>query len=109
MSTEMRDDDAPLGTVESLLDGLRAVIRDAEALLRATEGTAGEHIEEARARAEESLNGARRRMRDAGAGMETSAREAASAADRYVRANPWTAVAVAAGIGYLLGQIGRRR
>jgi ElaB/YqjD/DUF883 family membrane-anchored ribosome-binding protein len=33
----------------------------------------------------------------------------ASSADDYVRENPWTAVAVAVGIGFLLGAINRRR
>lgn len=109
MSTEKRDDAAPQATVESLLEDLRTVMRDAESLLRATEGTVSENIAEIRARAEESLNNARQRMQDAGAGAERGAREAAQSADRYVRENPWAAVAVAAGIGYLLGQLGRRR
>ena len=96
-------------TVEDLLKDLGAVMRDAEALLHATEGQAGEKIAEARARAEESLGSARERMQSAGADFQTRARSAAKSADTYVRENPWTAVAIAAGIGYLLAQLGRRR
>src|SRR5690606_28599468 len=40
---------------DKLIEDLRQVVRDAEDLLRATAGQAGEKIAEARARAEESL------------------------------------------------------
>jgi ElaB/YqjD/DUF883 family membrane-anchored ribosome-binding protein len=109
MSAKARDDAEDPVTVGRLIEDLRTVVRDAEALLRATEGQAGENLADIRARAEESLNHARERLRDAGAGVETSAREAAQSAGRHVREHPWTAVAVAAGIGFLLGQLGRRR
>jgi ElaB/YqjD/DUF883 family membrane-anchored ribosome-binding protein len=109
MSTEMRDDATDRVTTEDLLRDLGAVMRDAEALLRATEGQAGEKMAEIRARAEESLGSARERLKSAGADIGTHARSAARSADAYVRENPWTAVAIAAGIGYLLAQLGRRR
>jgi ElaB/YqjD/DUF883 family membrane-anchored ribosome-binding protein len=96
-------------TTDDLLEDLKAVMRDGEALLRATEGQVGEKIAEARARAEESLGGARERLEEASAGLEARARTAARSADVYVRENPWTAVAVAVGIGFLLGSLNRRR
>ena len=96
-------------TTEDILEDLRAVVRDADALLRATEGQAGERIADIRARAEESLGSARQRLSDAGARIEEHARSAARSTDTYVRENPWTAVAVAVGIGYVLGNMGRRR
>jgi len=96
-------------TTEDILEDLRAVVRDADALLRATEGQAGDKIADLRARAEESLGSARQRLSDAGARLEERARSAARSTDTYVHENPWTAVAIAAGIGYVLGNIGRRR
>ena len=75
-----------------LMEELRAVIDDAEELLRATAGEAGPKVQEARARAEESLRHAKERM--LGAGQELDAR---------VRANPWAAVGIAAGVGLILG------
>ena len=42
MATGIRDDDAAPVTTEDLLEDLRTIVRDAEALLRATEGQAGE-------------------------------------------------------------------
>jgi len=109
MSTGMPDDATGRVTTEDLLRDLGAVMHDAEELLRATEGQAGEKIAEARARAEESLGSARERLQSAGADIGTRARSAARSADTYVRENPWTAVAIAAGIGYVLGLLGRRR
>jgi ElaB/YqjD/DUF883 family membrane-anchored ribosome-binding protein len=109
MPTGMTDDAKERVTTGDLLEDLKAVMRDAEALLRATEGQAGEKIAEIRARAEETLGGARERLRGAGDEVEARARTAARSTDAYVRENPWTAVAVAVGIGYLLGQLGRRR
>ncbi len=109
MPTGMADGAKERVTTDDLLADLKAVIHDAEALLRATEGQAGEKISEIRARAEETLGGARERMHNAGAEVGARARSAARSTDIYVRENPWTAVAVAVGIGYLLGQLGRRR
>jgi ElaB/YqjD/DUF883 family membrane-anchored ribosome-binding protein len=105
----MQEDAAEPVTAETIIEDLRAVVRDTEALLRATEGQAGEKIAGIRARVEESLGGAKERLHQAGAGVESQARSAARSTDTYVRENPWAAVAIAAGIGYLLGSIGRRR
>jgi ElaB/YqjD/DUF883 family membrane-anchored ribosome-binding protein len=96
-------------TTEDILEDLRAVVRDADALLRATEGQAGEKIADIRAHAEESLGSARQRLSETGARFEAHARSAARSTDTYVRENPWTAVAIAVGIGFVLGNMGRRR
>jgi ElaB/YqjD/DUF883 family membrane-anchored ribosome-binding protein len=77
---------------DKLMHELRAVMGDAEDLLKATVGQTGERIEKIRARTEESLRNARARMKDAGLELEDQVRE-----------HPWTAVGVAAGIGLILG------
>ena len=107
-SRSSNGDDAHETTASDIIDDLRAIARDAEALLRATEGEAGERIAEIRARAEESLAGAKERLRDVGAHAE-KVRSAARSTEAYVRENPWTAVAIAVGIGFLIGSVGRRR
>jgi ElaB/YqjD/DUF883 family membrane-anchored ribosome-binding protein len=76
----------------SMMDELKAVIENAEELLRATAAQAGPKVEEARARAEASLRSARQRL--GGAGEEL---------DAQVRAHPWAAVGIAAGAGLILG------
>ena len=100
---------SPTVSTEKLVADLQVVVRDAESLLQATAAQTGEKIEQARARAMESLQKARQRL----AGFEKDAvrevREAAEVTDEYVHKNPWQAVGVAAGIGLLVGLlIGRR-
>jgi len=76
----------------NLMTDLKAVIADAEELLRATANQAGPKVQEARERAEESLRAAREHLKSAGAEL-----------DSQVRAHPWAAVGVAVGVGLVLG------
>ena len=79
-------------TERTMMDDLKAVIADAEELLRSTADQAGPRVQEVRARAEESLRAAREHL--SGAGTEL---------DSQVRANPWAAVGIAAGVGLVVG------
>lgn len=96
-------------TRDKLMTDLRTVVSDAEALVRATAGNAGDKLGEVRAKAEDSLRSARLALRDAEAAMVDRTREAARATDEFVHDRPWTAVGVAAGVGLIIGLlIGRR-
>ncbi len=96
-------------STDKLMSDLRAVVADAEALLKATAGQAGEKMTEVRARAEDSLRAARTSLEHAGDEVAARAREGARAADEYEHENPWASVGVAAGVGFLIGYlIGRR-
>jgi ElaB/YqjD/DUF883 family membrane-anchored ribosome-binding protein len=96
-------------STEKLMQDLRLVVEDAEALLKATAGQADEKIKQARARAEESLRQARMQLEDAGVELEARVRATAQAADDYVHGNPWQSIGIAAGVAFLLGYlIGRR-
>jgi ElaB/YqjD/DUF883 family membrane-anchored ribosome-binding protein len=96
-------------STNKLMSDLRIVAADAEALLKATAGQAGEKMAEVRARAEESLRSARASLEHAGADVAARARAGAHVADEYVHANPWAAIGIAAGVGFLIGyMIGRR-
>ena len=77
---------------DNMMKDLKAVIADAEELLRDTADEAGPRVQELRARAEESLSAAREHLKGAGAEL-----------DSQVRANPWAAVGIAAGVGLVLG------
>jgi ElaB/YqjD/DUF883 family membrane-anchored ribosome-binding protein len=83
---------------DNFMNDLRAVIADAEELLRATAGEAGPRVQEVRARAEESLRIAREHLKGAGAELDTQ-----------VRANPWAAVGIAAAIGLIAGIVLSRK
>lgn len=96
-------------TTDQLLDDLKTVMNDAEALLRATSAQTGEKIQEVRARAEESLRQAKARLSSIEDEAVRRAREVADATDEYVRENPWQSVGIAAGVGLLLGLLLARR
>ena len=91
-------------SLDAVLEDMRAVVRDVDVLLHATEGQASEKLSEARARVQESLGHAKERLKDGGGHV----RSAGQSADSYVRDNPWTTAAIAVGIGYLLGRVSRR-
>jgi ElaB/YqjD/DUF883 family membrane-anchored ribosome-binding protein len=92
-------------TAEKLAADLRLVISDAEALLRATVGQAGETAAGARAKIQEGLESAKLRLGPLGEEVAAQAR----AADDYVRENPWQAIGIAALVGIALGLLISRR
>ena len=77
-------------TTEELMAELREVAREAEALLQATADQTGARVEELRERAKDALAAAR-------------------GIDEQVRKNPWAAVAIAGGLGLLLGLLLSRK
>jgi ElaB/YqjD/DUF883 family membrane-anchored ribosome-binding protein len=94
---------------DKLVEDLKVVVRDAEALLRATSAQTGEKIQEVRARAEESLKQARTRLTEMEDQAYQRARELAQSTEGYVRENPWQALGIAAGVGLLVGMLLSRR
>ncbi len=85
-----------------LVEDLKAVVADAEELLKATASQTGERIAAARAKAEESLKAAKARLAEQEGAVMAKTRAAAKATEDYVRANPWKAVGIAAGAGFVL-------
>lgn len=91
-------------TIESgrLADELRALASDAETLLR--EGLSNGSAE-AQARAREAVADLKERL----AGLEQQLNVRARQVNHYVHENPWQAVAVAGGLGLIVGLILGRR
>ena len=98
-----------LSAQEKLVVDIRAVIADAEEILRATADQTGEKIAALRQRIQERLLDARIRLDAVEAVLIDKTRAAARATDDYVHANPWQAVGIGAGIGFLLGLVLGRR
>jgi ElaB/YqjD/DUF883 family membrane-anchored ribosome-binding protein len=96
-------------TKEQLIADFKAVVADAEALLRATANQGGEELAAIRARAEESLRVVKARILEEQVALLVKTKEAARATDAYVHENPWKAVGVAAGFGLLIGLLSGRR
>ncbi|MCX7170340.1 MAG: DUF883 family protein [Proteobacteria bacterium] len=94
---------------DKLIADFKVVVADTEELLRSTAGQAGEKISELRAKAQDHLATAKIKLADAEAAIVDKAKQAGRVADDYVHDNPWGAVGIAAGVGFLVGLlIGRR-
>jgi len=96
-------------TKDKLIADVKLVIADTEELLRATAGQTGEKIAEIRAKTQDRLAAAKIKMAEAEAAVVDKAKEVGRVTDDYVHDNPWRAVGVAAGFGFIVGLlIGRR-
>jgi len=104
MSTKMAGVEGDVSK-EKLMQDLRVVVADAEELLRATAGQAGEKVSSARERIQESLVAAKVRLVAAEEALVEKTKQAAKATDEYVHENPWKSVGIAAGVGLVIGML----
>lgn len=104
MSTKLAGAESEVGK-EKLMQDFRVVVTDAEELLRATAGLAGEKVSAARERIQENLASAKVRLSAAEEAMVAKTRQAARATDEYVHENPWRAVGIGAGVGLIVGML----
>lgn len=96
-------------TKDKLAADLRIVIQDAEELLKATASQAGEKVTAARAKIQESLDGAKDKLARLGEVGVDKAKEAAAATDNFVHEHPWKAVGIGAAVGVIVGMLISRR
>jgi ElaB/YqjD/DUF883 family membrane-anchored ribosome-binding protein len=94
---------------DKLMDDLRLVVSDAEALLHATASQAGEGAAAARARIQKSLQVVKERLVDAEEAVIERTKEAAKVTDEYVHDNPWKAIGITAALGMIVGMLIARR
>jgi ElaB/YqjD/DUF883 family membrane-anchored ribosome-binding protein len=94
---------------ERLIKDFKAVIRDAEDLLKATANQTGEKVSAVRSRAEDSIKSARAKLDELEDDMVARGRAYVSATDQLLRDNPWQSIGIAAGVGFLLGMLSGRR
>jgi ElaB/YqjD/DUF883 family membrane-anchored ribosome-binding protein len=94
---------------DKLVSDFKAMVADAEELLRLTAGQAGEKVADVRARLGDQLSVAKGRIADAETVFLEQTRKVANATDDYVHKNPWQSVAAAAGVAFLLGLLAGRR
>jgi ElaB/YqjD/DUF883 family membrane-anchored ribosome-binding protein len=103
MTTETQD------VRDRLIDDFKTVMNDAEELLKATANQTGDKISAARARAEESLREARRKLGEIEGDLVGRTKAAAKATDQLVHDNPWQSVGIATAVGVMLGMLISRR
>lgn len=90
---------------EQLAKDLKAVVHDAEELLKATAGQAGEKVTEVRHRLEAALESAKGTCHC----LEEKTVAAAKATDLCIRKHPYESIGVAFGLGLLIGVLVIRR
>jgi ElaB/YqjD/DUF883 family membrane-anchored ribosome-binding protein len=92
-------------STRKVIDDLKVLARDAEALLKATAGEVSEKTRDARERLKTALDSARKSCQQ----LEERAIDGAKAADRVIREHPYPSIGVAFGIGLLLGLLVARK
>lgn len=96
-------------TTDKLVEDLRVLARDAEALLSATAGEADVRIHELRNRLSAAVANARGTCEELQGKAADQIRRGLRETDQQVRDHPWEAVGVALGIGLVVGiLLGRR-
>jgi ElaB/YqjD/DUF883 family membrane-anchored ribosome-binding protein len=90
---------------ERLASDLKAVVRDAEELMKATAGQAGEKIGEVRNRLAAALESAKTTCHR----LEEKTVAAAKATDRTIREHPYESIGIALGVGLLVGWLVARK
>lgn len=96
-------------TKDKLISDFKVVVADAEELLKATAGQAGDKAAELREKLQAHLVTAKHNLAEAQEKAIEKAKAVGRATDDYVHDNPWRSVGVAAGVGLIIGLlIGRR-
>jgi ElaB/YqjD/DUF883 family membrane-anchored ribosome-binding protein len=88
-----------------LVEDFGRIVSDTEALLRSLANVSGEKATAMRSAVETNLESAKARLRELQGEAVERASGAAREADAYVRANPWTAVGLAAAAGLIVGLV----
>jgi ElaB/YqjD/DUF883 family membrane-anchored ribosome-binding protein len=93
---------------DRLVDSLRDMVSDAEALLKAAQ-RGGEPLSHERERFQARLHQVREELADLQEAASANVRRAARAADHAVHTHPYAAAGLAAGVGVLVGMLISRR
>lgn len=94
---------------DALAEDLRALTRDAEALINSTTESAGDAVDRLREQLQSRLEQVGARLHDLERGAEAVLKDSAKRADQAVHQHPYGAIAGAAAVGLLLGfLLGRR-
>jgi ElaB/YqjD/DUF883 family membrane-anchored ribosome-binding protein len=88
---------------EKLVEDFKVLSKDVQELLKVTASVVGDRAAEARVKVQDSMKVAQEKLAQVSAQAKDKGQAAITATDVYVRDNPWNAVGVAAGVGFLLG------
>jgi ElaB/YqjD/DUF883 family membrane-anchored ribosome-binding protein len=91
--------------ISTVNNDVKTLVKDAQALFTAATALTGEKADELRGRGMRALETALAKAQDAQQAAVEYSKQAASSTDAYVKENPWRSIAVAAGVGLLVGVI----
>ncbi|MCX4165364.1 MULTISPECIES: YqjD family protein [Paraburkholderia] len=93
---------------QKVVEDLRVLLADSEEMLRLAGAVPGEGVDALRERLRKHVDALQETLSDAQQAAHRRYRAAAVNTERYVRHNPWQAVGMAAGIGFVLGALAAR-
>ena len=88
---------------------IQNVVSDAQDLLKTVQTEGEGKLNEMRGKVQAQIDAARQTLAELQSTVTDSAKVAMNTTDEYVRANPWRAVGISAGIGALIGFLIARR
>jgi ElaB/YqjD/DUF883 family membrane-anchored ribosome-binding protein len=88
---------------------IQNVVSDAQDLLKTVQNEGEGKLNEMRGKVQAQIDAARQTLAELQATVTDGAKVAMNSTDEYVRANPWRAVGISAGIGALVGFLIARR
>jgi ElaB/YqjD/DUF883 family membrane-anchored ribosome-binding protein len=88
---------------QKLVTDVKVLVADAQDLAKVTANQAGEKIAALRGKIEQTAADLKPRLNEAETALRERSNAAAMSADSYVRAQPWAAVGIAAGVGLIIG------
>jgi ElaB/YqjD/DUF883 family membrane-anchored ribosome-binding protein len=93
---------------QKIVEDLRVLLTDSEEMMRLAANVPGEGVDALRERLKTHVDSLQSALGDAQDAAQRRYRVAAVKTERYVRHNPWRAVTIAAGAGFLLGVLATR-
>lgn len=94
---------------DKLITDVKTLMSDADEIVKAMASATGEKATELGDKLRVKLRSAKEKMGDVQEAMADKAKAAARATDDFVHDNPWKAVGIAAGAGFLIGLLVNRR
>lgn len=94
---------------QKIVEDLSVLLTDSEEMLRLVAQLPGEGVDALRERLRAHADTVQAALADAQGAAQRGYRSATLQTERYVRQNPWQALGIAAGAGFVLGLLAARR
>jgi ElaB/YqjD/DUF883 family membrane-anchored ribosome-binding protein len=88
---------------------IQNVVSDAQELLKTVQTEGQSKLAEVKGQVQVKLDSAKQMLGELGTQVQDGAKQAMDTTDAYVKANPWRAIGIAAGVGAFIGFLISRR